>query len=77
MPEKQVKTHASQDKRKRCWDVGLQVGDTYVEFCFRFAQSLKVCTIHEKNDAVDGREVVLPHSAGCKHNNQSHCADDA
>lgn len=45
---------------------GCRWESTYVEFCFGFAQSLKVRTVHQKNDAVDGREVVLPHSAGCK-----------
>lgn len=79
MPEKHraKKNTRYKDKPKGCWDVRLQVGDAYVEFCFGFAQSLKVCTIHEKHDAVNGREVVFPHSAGCKHRNQSHCADGA
>lgn len=39
--------------------------DTYIKFCFWFGQSGVVCTIHEEDDAIDGREVVFPHSAGC------------
>lgn len=38
---------------------------THIKFCFWFHQSGQVCTIHKEDDAIDGREVVFPHSAGC------------
>jgi len=43
----------------------VQVPGTYVKFRFWFGQSDEVCAVHEEDDAVDGGEVVLPHSAGC------------
>lgn len=43
--------------------------DTYIKFCFGLSQSGAVCTIHEEDDAVDGGEVVFPHSAGYKKKN--------
>lgn len=48
-----------------CCTVQQQVGGTYIKFCFWFRQSGKVCTIHKEDNAIDGREVVFPHSAGC------------
>lgn len=55
-----------------CATMRQQVGGTYIKFCFWFTQSGKVCTIHKEDNAIDGREVVFPHSAGCvnQHTNQ-------
>lgn len=38
---------------------------TYIKFWFRLGQPGDVCTIHKEDDAIDGREVVFPHSPGC------------
>lgn len=38
---------------------------TYIKFRFRFAQSSYIGTIHKEHNAIDGREVVFPHSSGC------------
>lgn len=46
---------------------------THIKFCFGLGQSRDVQAIHKEDDAVDGGEVVFPHSASCliTHNEQN------
>lgn len=38
---------------------------THVELCFGLGQPGVIYAVHQEDDAVDGREVVLPHPSSC------------
>lgn len=55
-------SHKCQGKEKK--------SEVYIKLNFGFHKPGVICTVHQEDDPIDGRQVVLPHPAGWKARDQ-------